>query len=262
MKPVKTKIHWITICTYPANGRVEDHSHEFFHGIYVMKGSGDAQIDGRPRRLLPGHFYLFAPGKRHAFRNDQPEKLIAFEIKFEFYDVQFSGEMARLPDCLEVSDTPILPILCNIRREFLAGKAYHPEIIALNIQEIFLHLQRSATVLGQSAQAPVEDSLVDVIEYMEKNLDSNIRLQDLADVACLEKTYFLKKFKQLTGTTPMEYVRNLKIKKAMELLIFSDMNITQVSEALGFQSVHYFSRNFSKLTGKSPSQFKKEHPLE
>lgn len=261
MKPVKAKIHWIEICTYQPNGKVDEHFHEFFHAIYVMKGAGAIRIDGRPYQLQPRQFYLLAPGKKHAFWNDQAEKLITFEVKFEFSDSNFTAEMAILPECLNAGDTPVLSVLSNIRREFNGKRADSSELIALQMQEVFLYLQRCANASGQKTVHGDSEDLAEVIEYLEKNPDSGLSLQELAQIACLEKTYFLKKFKRITGLTPMIYLRNQKLKKAKDLLIYSDMNITQVSEALGFQSVHYFSRLFSKETGVSPSQYKKAHSI-
>ncbi len=97
-----------------------------------------------------------------------------------------------------------------------------------------------------------------VLEYIEGNLDCDINLQDLANIVCLEKTYFLKKFKQLTGMTPMVYTRNARIRRAKELLTYSDMNVTQIAESVGFCSIHHFTRSFTAAVGISPSRYKQE----
>lgn len=159
---------------------------------------------------------------------------------------------------MDTAGTPILSILHNIRRENGAGNSYYKEIISLNLQEIFLHLQR----LSGGKQNPELHGDMDwVLEYIESNLHCDINLQDLANIVCLEKTHFLKKFKQLTGVTPMVYTRDARIRRAKELLTYSDMNVTQIAEAVGFHSIHYFTRQFTDLEGISPDRYKRQNQL-
>lgn len=58
------------------------------------------------------------------------------------------------------------------------------------------------------------------------------------------------------GITPMNYLRNIRINQAKKLLLHSDMNITQISAAVGFQTIHHFTSTFKKLVGVSPSEYK------
>ena len=82
-----------------------------------------------------------------------------------------------------------------------------------------------------------------------------MKLETLAEIMHMEKSYFLRQFKKSTGKTPMAYVKTLKIEIAKELIENSDMNITQISEFLGFSSIHHFSNAFKKITGKSLSEY-------
>ena len=79
-----------------------------------------------------------------------------------------------------------------------------------------------------------------------------------AYLAHMEKIYFLKKFKSEVGTTPVNYLRRLRINQSKKLLINSEFNITQIACTVGFQSVHHFSNVFKKLVGMSPSEYKKQ----
>ena len=56
--------------------------------------------------------------------------------------------------------------------------------------------------------------------------------------------------------TPMEFIRCKRIETAKDLLLFSDMNITQIAYSTGFKSIHHFSNTFFKYTGIRPNQFK------
>lgn len=257
MKLPRARIHWVEVCTYPAYGKIDLHSHDFFHYIYVLAGAGEIEIDGSAYPLKPKHIYLVSPGKAHTFQNSQADKMVTLEIKFAYRDLSDGEKLTQLPHVLDTSGTPILSILQNIRRESILGSHDSGDIICLNLQEICLHLLR----LSGGQPTADHEGFARVIEYIGNNLDCDINLQDLANLVCLEKTWFLKKFKQLTGMTPMAYTRNARIARAKELLEFSDMNVTQIAEAVGFQSIHYFTRQFTAVEGVSPSQYKRQHQM-
>lgn len=258
MKRSHSTVHWAEICTYPSHGKIDPHSHDFFHYIYMIAGAGDIVIAENLYPFRPKHMYLVAPGQVHTFRNSQEERLVTMEIKFACNDAALCEKLLALPSCMDTAGTPILSILHNIRRENGARNGYYQDIISLNLQEIFLHLLRLS---GEKQNPDLQGHMDRVLEYIESNLHCDINLQDLANIVCLEKTYFLKKFKQLTGVTPMVYTRDARIRRAKELLTYSDMNVTQISEAVGFRSIHYFTRQFTDLEGVSPSQYKRLHQL-
>jgi len=129
------------------------------------------------------------------------------------------------------------------------------------MNEVFAHLERVEKTKANDNKTDFNQELVKVMEYIDENLEKDITLQELANVLCLEKTYFLKKFKTAVGITPMAYIRNVRIEKAKEFLKYSDMNITQIAETVGFISVHHFSNCFSKYIGTSPSKFKNENSI-
>lgn len=261
MKPVKVWIHWVEICTYPTNDMVKPHTHDFFHYLYVIRGSGQMELDGSLQSMQPKQMLLVAPGKLHSFRNIGPGPLVTCEIKFAYGDPAMAAKMEALPQCVDVSATPILGILQNIRREYGQKRPGSSDIIAMNLQEIYIHLQRA---VRREAAEPGDtwEHMTQVLRYIENGLDCNINLQDLANIVSLEKTYFLKKFKQFTGQTPMVYIRDARIRKAKELLKYSDMSITQIARAVGFQTLHYFSRQFAAVTGVSPSEYKRRTHLD
>lgn len=261
MNLIESKVYWAEACTYHPESEIEEHSHDFFHYIYVVKGSGRINIDGRLHEFIPKHMYLLAPGKKHSFCNTREENLVTIEIKFEFFDEELMKEIAKLPEVLDVSETPIKRILTNIKRECANKKLYFEDIVTMNMHEIFSHLKRVEKTKETENKTEVPGEISKVIEYINENLERDINLQELADVLCFEKTYFLKKFKSLMGITPMSYTRNMRIERAKELLKYSDMNITQISEAVGFLSLHHFSKQFSKCVGMSPSKFKTENSI-
>ncbi len=96
------------------------------------------------------------------------------------------------------------------------------------------------------------------IEYINLNSTMDISMVNLANLCDMSESHFYACFKKATGVTPVEYKNNICINRAMRLLL-SDENISieHISEMLGFYSSAYFRRLFKKITGQSPSKYRK-----
>ena len=71
-------------------------------------------------------------------------------------------------------------------------------------------------------------------------------------------SYFLKKFKEVTTKSPMQYILSIRINNAVSLLESTDYNVTEISTIVGYDNPLYFSRIFKKQKGVSPSDYRKQ----
>lgn len=98
------------------------------------------------------------------------------------------------------------------------------------------------------------------IDYMEEHYcDSDIKNDDLARKSNVSTVYFRKIFKKLYGVAPIHYLEIRKIEKAKELLAYYELSVTDVAMASGFKDIYHFCRAFKKITGFSPSDYRKEN---
>lgn len=97
-----------------------------------------------------------------------------------------------------------------------------------------------------------------VLDFIDSNLDEDLRLQDLAVVAGLSLFHFVRVFKQATGVTPYHYVRDRRIERSRALLIDSKLEISQLALMCGFSSQSHFTAAFTKAVGVSPGRFRRE----
>lgn len=98
----------------------------------------------------------------------------------------------------------------------------------------------------------------DVIDYIENNFTEKIDLEKLSKIAGFSKGHFCRLFKQITGMSAIDYINNLRINKAFDLLKNSDLNITEIAVSCGFSDSNYFSRIFKNHKKISPMQMKKQ----
>lgn len=100
------------------------------------------------------------------------------------------------------------------------------------------------------------NAITKVISYIDENICSHIKLEELAALCSLSLSGFKQKFRKETGITPREYINIKKIEKAKELLS-QGMSVTDTAFALDFSSSNYFSVLFKQLEDVSPSEYRK-----
>lgn len=93
-------------------------------------------------------------------------------------------------------------------------------------------------------------------EYIEMNLDRNIRGQELANLVGYSVTYLTRRFREETGFGISDYVKVAKVERAKILLTSTDKTVQKISDQLGFTSRSYFSTCFRQITGLTPKEFR------
>ena len=259
------KILWVESRSYLPEDSISKHSHHFFHYIYVASGSGEIKINDKSFRLSSNCIYLIKPEQDHSFNAGATEKLVTLEVKFEVSDNNFFNDLCTLPPYINAAGSAIYEDFSRIYSECITKKPFYEELSSCYLTQLIYVLKRSIEKESTSPLITDTDNAVEsfndmkkITTYIKNNVDNNVTLQELADLVNLEKTYFIKKFRTVMGTTPMQYVKKARLERAKKLLLYSDMNITQISDALNFGSIHRFSEFFINEVGISPQKFKKQ----
>lgn len=95
-------------------------------------------------------------------------------------------------------------------------------------------------------------------DYIEMHLEEKIRARDLADLVGYTEYYLTHKFKEETGVSVSDYVKNAKIRRAKILLRSTELSIQELSDYLCFSSRNYFSRVFSEIVGCTPMEYREK----
>jgi AraC-like DNA-binding protein len=103
-----------------------------------------------------------------------------------------------------------------------------------------------------------EEFLETLVVFIQENYSTEFSIEKLAEQLCVSRTVFYNKVKGLTGLSPVEFVRQIKLKIAAQLLE-KGYNVSEVSFQVGFSDVKYFSRQFKNLFGYPPSKHKVEN---
>jgi len=144
-------------------------------------------------------------------------------------------------------------------------KPFPFEILNIKIRNLVLLNQRLRETYSRrlSVETPVtavqsedEKLMLKVTQYIESNLDSaNLSVEELSKHVYMSHASLYRKIVDLTGETPVEFIRSVKLKKAADLLATSDLKISEIGYAVGFTTPNYFTRAFRAKFNISPSEY-------
>ncbi len=105
-------------------------------------------------------------------------------------------------------------------------------------------------------ESSADDEIDSVILYIKNHYEENLSLKTLSNHANLSPNYFVRKFKERTGYSPLQFVNVMKMERAKYLIEQSDHSIGKIMEQLGFYDASHFSKLFKKYCGYSPKNFR------
>ena len=96
-----------------------------------------------------------------------------------------------------------------------------------------------------------------LIELMEKNMDNGeLVVDDLVSELAVSRSVFFKKLKTLTGLAPIEFIKEMRMKRAVQLIETGEFNMTQISYMVGINDPRYFSKCFKAQVGMTPTEYR------
>src|SRR5690606_18584259 len=99
------------------------------------------------------------------------------------------------------------------------------------------------------------------ILYIHEHIDKNITLQEVANYVHVNPNYLSEVFKREVGKSYIEYVKDARMEKALSILIETPAKVSEVARQVGYEDIKYFSKQFRKYTGYTPSDYRKKKNL-
>lgn len=253
------------------------HCHEEYELHIIVATRGKVFIGDYVGDFSPGHIVLTGPNVPHNWISNQGynpsnrtrDKVIKF--KGDIFDSLYDA----IPECRELStllhDSRFGLQFDPARKEqyesmFNAVRdSYGVERVVhfFDLMRLLLTDRRRQTLSGREflASPPVAciDVINDAIDYIYTNFTGKLRLDDVAShVGASSACSFSKLFHKSTGVKYADFVKNVRISKACELLERSDEQITKICFDVGFANVANFNRHFLNLKGVTPREYRAE----
>lgn len=142
-------------------------------------------------------------------------------------------------------------------------KPFNLEVLILRMRKL-IELSRNTKPRGylepepeEITITPLDEKLIaNAISYVEKNISrSDLSVEELSRELGMSRAHMYKKMLQITGKTPIEFIRIIRLKRAAQLLRESQQNVSEIAYQLGFNNPKYFSRYFKEEFGVLPSVY-------
>lgn len=225
--------------------------------VYVAAGAGNFWNGSRVEKVEAGHLVVYRPYERQHM-----EYLL--EENPDIYWLHFSGmEAEELLQQLEMQHT-VLPVGCRHEYNLLLDSVIH------ELQAKLPHYRQIVNGLGrqlmaefargmpqwQAENARQSKEILLMAAMMEKQYDLPISVEESARKCGMSVSGFIKSFKKQTGEPPNQYLIEVRMRKAAELLKNTDWTVAEIALQVGYENQLYFSRLFKSKTGQSPSGFR------
>ncbi|MFA7636456.1 MAG: AraC family transcriptional regulator [Monoglobales bacterium] len=246
-------------------------NHAFRELVYVDTGLINVEAENFSGTLSENMLIIHKTGEVHSLTcpsDSAPNVIIiGFECKAEELDnfskapVVLSEEQQKiLTEVIKEGRTVFkapydIPNLKDMkkRKDYPFGA---DQMIKLKLEMLLIELVRSRETDKSGIDSEIFDPKThEIYNYVKKNFREKISLDELCFLFGTNKTTLCRSFKKVYGDTVIGYINYLKIKEAKKLMREGNYNLTEISNMLGFSSVHYFSRMFKKRQGVSPSEY-------
>lgn len=223
---------------------------------YVISGQGWFQENGKSYHLSAGQGFLIRPRTMALYLSDD-------EDPWEYAWVGFSGAVCE--DILEnIGLSDALPVYTSL--DAAQSALYMRQMVdckALSAGREFaiagMFLLFLSTIKGNSPAsdtADLDDITALATNYIFRNYAYDISVEDVARASCVSRATLYRAFKERFGTSVQQYLTNVRISTAAEMLSTTEYSINEIVLSCGFGSYQYFIRLFQKKKGMSPTQYR------
>ena len=256
----------VLVADYMKNGGIGE-AHDFPELIYIAKGETVGILDGDEIQKHEGQLMLIAPGSFH--KKKKPTESEGWIISFASESPLLADLYNRLID-LDAAEKKALASLFALGRRCFTkrppGKRTHGmvlskeadacllEIFKKRLELFLLDLHRHYGADGTDARSHKTAETERVCRLLRECVCENLTVEEIAALAGISVSKLKLLFREKGGAVHC-FIR-LKIERAKQMMQEGEMNLSEIADALGFASLHYFSRTFKTVTGVSPSQFR------
>lgn len=231
------------------------HYHASYELYYLRTGNRDYFIEDKLFPVAAGDFVLIPPGKLHRTGGEYGERiLVGFNTDF-LLTVYTPNIVQRLVACFDhwkLTPSPAQQKTCTD----LLQKLLDTEDKTLSALLLGMLLLELNSCTGHTFD---ENAISPYVSFINKNFATITSLEDIASHFYISKHHLCRIFKSTMKITVIDYLNQIRIKNACQMLVFTKKNIGSIAEACGYHTTAYFSRVFKEITGTSPKEYRKEN---
>ena len=267
------KLYTVHYYEFSKEYRFTGERHNFWEFVYVDKGEVTVIADDKNYILKQGSSIFHKPNEWHnilangviapniaiiTFESDS-EAMKFFENKIIFVGQEQKKLISKIVN--EYTNGFSSPLNDPYTNQLIRRKEpvfASEQLLKLYLCELLINFIRSNSINNRKTMLNInlDNSIMNLLlNYMNENISKRIKLQELIRYSGTNRTTIENIFRENFGVGAIDYFIMLKIEYAKKYLRENNYNITQISEILGYSSIHYFSRQFKKITGMTPTEY-------
>ena len=256
---------------------VRPHWHYYMEIIYTVEGNAEMHDGNNVYQVSKGDMVIFHPKSVHSIysTDGKPVKLNVIKLDINRMNMSsaYSPKLRSIFRCAEKKsmtvffssdETAAMGALESFERcigEMNKGRYGYDIMIRSEICRLLINVLRCWQDKGfrVDSEAFAEDSRYDIYnitEYIDSSMSQNPKVSEIAEKCGMSYSYFAKKFLAVYGKTCKEYIEDMRIYKAEEFLIFTDFDLTYISQETGFSDCSHMIKSFKKHHGTTPKHFR------
>ena len=220
-----------------------------YHFLYVEDGEGIFEFSDATYTLEKGNIVFFRKGCPVIYRPKKNHFITAWVA----FDGKLAGELLeyyRAYDYSILKSESVWHIMQGIYK--LASAGASPDVLSTRVYELIV------TYFNELNKTNVNDLLEKAKVYIDNNFAQNISIADIAAAVGVSESLLFKLFREKEKSTPVDYLRNIRIENAKRMLIEDDgLKILDIAVRCGFSESAYFCSVFRKHTGMTPRSYRK-----
>jgi AraC-like DNA-binding protein len=276
------KIFSVHYFEYASNFSFEGESHDFWEFIYVDKGVVELTAGNEVIHLHANEIFFHEPNEFHTVNIGDKIAPNAVIVSFSCQD-EIMNQLSHKILTIGQQERDLLGKIiseakhcfdCRLDDPYLKTIPLKESTLIGTRQSLFLYLEQFLILMlrkhcspdvqttpiylqtGKSTKQANDAQLFgEIVKYIQKNIYNNIDINSLCEIFSISRSRLQKLFKRCCNLGIIEYASYLKIEQAKEMIRSKNSNFTQIAEELGYSSVHYFSRQFKKVSGMTPSEY-------
>lgn len=271
------KSNWF-IGEFPiAANRIEDHDpiwlhdHLFNEMIFIESGAASHVVDNTITKIQKGDIIIIPPGINHRFETTEGMTITnvmfdPLEHWYPVFDLKNNSNYKKIFDVVILKESVSKHAHINYLKENefkdllnLAQKiesVYTKKSVGYQSTCFFLFSKLISQILNVNVEEK-KDPFFLIIEYIENKYNTDIQIEDLCESLKISPSTLHRKFKAALNVSPMEYVIQIRISHACQIMLNTKESIGDIAKSVGFHDPNYFSRYFKKHMGESPRDWRR-----
>lgn len=228
---------------------------DYHYMLYVHRGKGRYVIGNKTCPAIMGDLFYVPPGVGNTILADVEDPFLLSGIEFVLQDQSPENRMALAGLCHKTNilkNSFLEETLQQMVKEYHIGRMYSSQICSSLLGSLVMKLLQSQ-VMGGQEQDQMKGQILD---YIVEHMQEGITHQELSAVFACHKSTINRILTASTGMSLKNYLIDLRLKKAGELLKYSNKSMSEIAELCGYQSSIFFSRQFKQKMGVTPLHFR------